>query len=301
MKLIIPTLALAGSAYASSITMPSVEAEEAAKAAGIPEKTESTDKNGARLSWSYRSFLAANLVERWEDLADIENLEGQVNRVMREYGCNCYKSKGAGLHQLAVLGAPIDNIDGICAHYARVFACITKDSGSDLVADYSGYPENHWQINAQEGGDDHNPSDTEPPSVNLDGNPHPIVRQCGQWSTFEHHVDNQGSVICGPVDNPNYANSPANDCAKMVCEISQAFVDALVVADPDRFSDPKGYWRANKNDSSKYGLNCAQVEHAPVESCCGSYPSDRVPVVPNKQECCNRGASNEYVAEKGQC
>jgi len=303
MKIILPTL-LAGSTMAS-IVIPSEDLDNS----GVNgDKAE-----GKRISLSQRNFMAASLVELYPHLEDEgPNLNRLVNRVMRQYGCNCYpkSGKGAGLHQLKLGGTPIDDTDAVCAKYARVFSCITADSGTALVDNYNDYPENHYQVNGKDGGNEVDPSLTvapDGPSINLDGNPHKIVEECGQWSSFEYHLDPQDSVQCGPDPREDYdgayVNKPDNYCPKMVCEVAQAFVDELVQAQPQgsiRFTDPKRYWSLNKDtEDNLYKAEC-ELTGGAVQGCCGIYPRDRSPVVVGKQKCCNVGTPDERKVAFGE-
>lgn len=294
MKIILPTLGLLAGTSMASITMGS-ESDDA------PSFSED-GPDGKRIGMSYRTFLAASLAELYPELDGITNLQRMVNRVLRNYGCNCYQTQFAshGLHTLHLGGVAIDDVDKTCAKYARVFRCIQEDSGNSLVADYNDFPENHWKINRPDGGDSNNPQDTAPPSEFLDGKKnHEIVRQCGQWSHFEHHVDPNGSVLCGPADDAGYASKDANFCPKMVCEVSQAFVQDLVNAagNTNQFSDPLAFWRANQG-GAVFNADCTPLGGT-VEACCGSYPDSRTPVVTTTQQCCNAGSSNEYKTAIG--
>lgn len=190
-----------------------------------------------------------------------------VKDMLRNYGCNCFPENFDDLKQTADgnkswnmgrNGKPIDEVDAACGRLRDAYTCITFDVENAL------YP------------------DPDPGSPDEQD-------KCGRFTIYEYHIDDDKNVICGPADDPEYANAdPSEQCRKIVCDIERQFADEVF---SHIGADVRAYETAN---SAKYDVFsdsniCISGNNGnAVSECCGAYPN-RHPFIPFIKTCCDMG------------
>lgn len=202
-----------------------------------------------------------------------------VDAMIRNYGCNCFPENFDDLPQtvggkkswnMGRNGKPIDPIDAACGKLRDAYTCVTFDVENAI------YP------------------DPDPSSPDEQD-------KCGRQTIYDYHIDNDKNVICGPVEDPEYANSdPSEECRKVVCNIERQFADEVfshiggdVVAYQD---DNPGKYDVFSDSSICVSGNNGNA----VSECCGTYPS-RVPFIPFIRTCCDMGNGVFEAKYVGDC
>lgn len=186
---------------------------------------------------------------------------------LRNYGCNCYpdnqdqprpSNSAVNEWHMGSNGLPIDDLDQACLQLHESYRCVEMDRANNLFQDRT-----------------------------RDG--------CYKGTAYKYHTAADGSIVCGPTKNPNYAKNPDTyACQKAICTLERnfAYQVADILSDPLQFRDDHS---SNYNDrdnicSKRTGFGGAR------DSCCGDYPNRNL-YQSSTQECCAGGQS----AQIGQC
>merc|ERR1712110_442032 len=187
-------------------------------------------------------------------------VNANIYRALRNYGCNCFPEEADRVNHYISLGLPakqtnndvewhhgfygpsVDELDQLCALTYRRFNCLEKAVGDTIPT------------SAHQGFD------------------------CFRGTTHAYHVDSNNEVICGGSWNPNYANDAASwQCEKVVCGIELAFAnEAWRAFDPDQGGVHHSEF-ATVN-SENYNMNakgmCNRSSAGTVDQqCCGEFPT----------------------------
>jgi len=194
----------------------------------------------------------------------VENFH--IRKSIVNYGCNCYPENKARdfLHtQNANLpgynGDPIDDIDEACLFLAKRFECFEKDIEEKIFQ--------------------------------------PIGYSCDYTTSYQWHVGQEGEIVCGPPEAPEYdygdsKKTTSSKCRLSLCTMDREFAFSIydLIENPVKFEQENGDKYGIYGDQSKCNVQAPELKNI---TCCGTYP-DRVPLK-FEEKCCDN------IAKLGNC
>ena len=179
---------------------------------------------------------------------------------LRGYGCNCFSNDpnmewdGNSIWHFTSRGEPVDEVDDACKEAFKRYKCLEQDFTNGLISD-----------------------DT----------------ICSVGMDFEYFMSDNGEIICGTVDNPEYANQPErNGCKLAACEIERAFSLRIFNSVGNEVTG-KGKLKFPDNNKDNYNVECSARPGPPRDACCGEYP-ERKPYSSELQSCCENGLVRSF-------
>jgi hypothetical protein len=195
-------------------------------------------------------------------LADLSCANGncvdqkEYQKTLRGYGCNCFSNdanadwEGMAVWHFTSRGEPIDELDTACKEAFKRYKCLEQDFSSGSLSDES---------------------------------------TCMPGMLFDYHMNASGEIVCGPEDNPEYANDAANHSCKLAaCEIERAFSMRAFAAIGNEMNNSGKKLLFQDSNKKNFDVSCVARPGPPRDACCGSYP-ERKPYSSDLQSCCDNG------------
>lgn len=229
-----------------------------------------------RSSWQVRSML--HTIVCGND-ATCQFAKTDFFRALNNYACNCYAKSAPSVldpevewTHMAHVGPALNAVDQACIDVHNAYLCMFQDAEMRILK--------QGRTTAADGSK---------------------IEGCYEGMPFSYHVDAEGMIVCGPMNNPEYANNKWNGCRQAACAIERHFAYSVAaeLIDPVKFkqeanADNLYFWNPVRkaNMCRSDGLGVQRYK----DKCCGEYPT-RYPYASDTFECCGSDGSTKNFGE----